>query len=102
MGRLTIPDAAADCDSIVVDLSARERPAETELLDRIAPLHAARSEPAGPEPGRQRSPNRSAQEAVVPPDIGLDRLWFQLPEGDRRRFGSCFSGMLLKALGHRS
>ena len=29
----------------------------------------------------------------------LQQLWFPLPVPERRRFGHCFSAMLLKALG---
>ena len=101
MGRVTIPDAATDGDPFAVDLSARGLSAEAELFDRSAPLGSVRPEPVGPEPAQQIPPNHSAQEAVVQPEISLHRLWFQLPEGDQQRFGTCFSVMLLKAIGHR-
>ena len=40
--------------------------------------------------------------APARPDIGLHAIWFQLALPDRQRFGHCFSGMVLKALGLRS
>jgi hypothetical protein len=41
------------------------------------------------------------QEPPAGPDLTLHHLWFQLPVPERQRFGHCFSGMVLKALGLR-
>jgi hypothetical protein len=100
MGGFTISDSATDCDPFVVDASARRLPAESALLDRTSALGAARIESVGPEPSHPGPPNYSIPEGLGESEVGLHQLWYQLPEGDRQRFGSCFSAMLLKAARH--
>jgi hypothetical protein len=55
--------------------------------------------PAAAEESRQPP---SLEGAIAGQEIVLHEIWFQLSLPDRQRFGHRFSGMVLKALGHRS
>lgn len=101
MAGAAIPDTAAVRDPVVGHLSDPGLPTEAESPDRTPPGRARRTGPVGPHPPHPIAAGPTDGEAVAPSDVVLHALWFQLPESDRQRFGSCFSGMILKALGHR-
>ena len=96
MGGVAIPNTSTAGHPFAVDSFAAGHPAEVELPDGSASLHFARTESSNSEPSPSCPP---VTNAGLSSEVSLSRLWFQLPENDQQRFGSCFSGMLLKVLG---
>jgi hypothetical protein len=62
---------------------------------------APRTGPVPPGPACRPRQTAQAEEPRAESDVRLRQLWLQLSEPDRQRFGHCFSGMVLKALGLR-
>src|SRR6516162_3063567 len=99
MGRPAASRRATHRGAGVVDRSARgvlgpdPGPAGTPSLGpaRAGPVLPAPA-PAPPEPVAPEGPAAGRE-------VTLQQLWFPLPVPERRRFGHCFSAMLLKALG---
>jgi hypothetical protein len=101
MGRLATPRRATNRSAGVVDrfagggLGPDPGPARTPSLGPAQPGPVLSA--AAPPPPEAPSPDH-------PPagqEVTLHQLWFQLPVPERQRFGHCFSGMALKALGLR-
>ncbi len=97
MDRVAITDRTKNGSAGVVDGSA-EQSLPADRGSRGTP--SVRS--AGVEPILPRSTDTFAETPRAEAEVMLQQLWFELPVPDRQRFGHCFSGMVLKALGLRA
>jgi hypothetical protein len=96
MDRVAITDRTKNGSARVVDGPANQSlPADRGT--RGTP--SVRS--AGVEPVLSGSTEAFAETPRAEAEVILQHLWFELPVPDRQRFGHCFSGMVLKALGLR-
>jgi hypothetical protein len=94
-----------------VAITDRTKNGSTRVLDgpskqSIPADPGARGTPAvrsaGVEPVLPGTTETFADTPHAEAEVTLQQLWFELPVPDRQRFGHCFSGMVLKALGLRS
>lgn len=96
MDRVAVTDWTKDGSAGIVDGSA-SKSLPTDRGARRTP--AVRS--AGVEPVLSGTTETSTEAPPAEAEVMLQQLWFELPVPDRQRFGHCFSGMVLKALGLR-
>ena len=99
MGRLAVAFQGTNDGSGVVDGSAAELLSPHRRPGGDSAVRACATGSALPEPAllQQKAPDE--EDACGEQQVTLQQIWFQLSPRDRRRFGHCFSHMILKAVG---
>jgi hypothetical protein len=102
MGRAATAHGATDGRACILDRSDDRALRQEDGSTGDPPFGSPRTGPilSGAAEGSRQAPAPGG--AIAGREIVLHEIWFQLPLPDRQRFGHRFSGMILKALGHRS
>jgi Ca2+-binding RTX toxin-like protein len=102
MGRTTVIDGGTDCDASIVDRSAEDCVSIEPGTGGAAAVGDSGNESVSAGSEKQAVYEGEGQASDHKADLNPAHSWFQLPGPERRRFGQCFSLMVLKALGRRS